>query len=124
MGKYWAIMLMARLSVIIAGLFVVVACLFVVFTVGSLVTAMMPQGGNLGPLAVLVGAGALLTNAIITVMLLFGALTWLVFGQMLLVLLEVTENTRHLRKLPGAIKNGPEAVTEPPWARRGYSDDD
>lgn len=126
MGKYWAVQLLARLSVIFAGLFVVggLAWLFMVmFGLVHLLFPMIISGVPPEVVAVL-GAGALGANFVVTIGFWFAALMWLVYGQILLMMLEVTENTRHLRKLPGAIKNGPEAVPEPPWARRGYSDDD
>jgi hypothetical protein len=111
-GKYWAVQLLARLSVIIAGLFAFGGLVWIGFT-GLALLSVIPL--SLMPFGAVLGATAAMGNFVIAITLFFGALMWLVFGQLLLMALEVTEHLRHLKHLkalPLVLRQ-----PDPPWLK-------
>lgn len=119
MGKYWAVQLLARLSVIFAGLFAAGGFVWLVFTMGAMLS-IIPLSSL--PFGAVLGATVAVGNLAIAITLFFGALMWMVYGQLLLMMLEVTENSRFLRKLG---KEGEPPTTgarflDAPWMRQTH----
>jgi hypothetical protein len=118
-GKYWAVQLLARLSVVFAGLFAAGGFVWLVFTMGAMLS-IIPLSSL--PFGAVLGATVTMGNLAIAITLFFGALTWLVYGQVLLMLLELTENSRFLRKLGKEGEQPPTGARfmDAPWMRKTY----
>lgn len=116
MGKYWAVEVVAKMSVVISGILFIAGVLWFAVTLITIVNVVTPLAiGSMGPFAVVLGASALIGNALITFVLWFGALIWFASGQMLRMMLEVTENSRHLKHLkalPLVLRQ-----PDPPWLK-------
>jgi hypothetical protein len=111
--------LLIKVSVLVSGLFAAAGFIWLVLAGMALVSAVPMAVVPLGPLVSVTAAAG---NFAVALMCWFGALVWLAFGQMLEMFMEVTENSRYLRKL-GKDEPAPmstERFLDAPWMRKNY----